>query len=674
MGQKDAFSINSPLFDIPGLPEDSNRRAAAIIQGEESGNKVREGFRVAPYYGSKKEKSKDIMTTGYGQTFKGSSPPDYSGKGLPTVQERLVPLSESIDKAIGSGSPLSKDQVTEGLKTQFKLFGDNAGQARMENALAIYKARGLDAANEYMHSITGGPDVKKGLTARRDYEESIGREQYNPITNPVVSSSGQVPMLSDSSRIREFNLAHQTPMGAEPVRDFNRDMVQTMGNNPDVDTDINGNIINPNIESKASFAQPEEEKKSTLPIEQVQKAHAEQVEQQKQSLENHPLNDMLKRSPVFNKALDDYETATMNAANLLAGGMMDKAMIESGAADNAFEQLKNFQNNSQANYDNFMKNMDQLDEHINKNRFIDNMPIANKILMGVSLFAGAFTRDRQNAALDMVQSEIQKDMDRQKLEYERGKEKAENIYNIASKFTNDTWERNKLAEQIMYQMAAARLDMAKAQSLPMQTKAAIDQMKAQFLGLGNKDALEMLQKQLNISKTMQEMDINKTKIGMELGKAVITDPITGKTLGNVPDSTEAREIRSLTAKTATALESIKNLRNELMQSSRLGNWLNPASKNDMSLKIQSIINTLDLASQSSPNARLPVSEIRNLGKIFEEVTKGKNITKYGPKYFIDELDKIMNHTKYGYKMRMYTSGLTSPDFANEIEALPQERK
>lgn len=669
MRQQDAFNINAPLFDIPGLPEDTNRRAAEIIKGDESSNKAREGFRVAPYYGSQKEKERDLMTTGYGQTFKGNNVPDYAGEGLPTVEKRLIPLDESIRKN------LSNTPVTESFRTQLKLFGDNAGQGRMENAIAIFKSRGLDAANEYMHnSIGNSPDVAKGLTARRDYEESIGRQPYNPLTNPIEAGSNQVPMLSEPQRFREDNLSHQTPMGAMSRRDFNRGLVSDMGNNPQLDTDANGNIINPNIRDSYQQTSPHTpQTENRLPIEKIQQAHKETSELQKETLGSNPLNEFMKKDPSFIDALKRFEEATNNASNLLSQGMMDKAKIESGAADEAYNQLKNYGDMAKKNYDDFMKKMESLDDHVNKNRLVENMPIANKLLMAVSLFAGAFTRDRQNSALNMIQSEIQKDMDIQKTEYERGKAKAENIYKIASNYSSNEWERNKLAEQIMYQMAASRLDMAKAQALPEQTKAAIEQMKASFMNIGSKDSLEVLQKRLNISKTMQDMDLANAKHGMEVGKSVILDPVTGKQLGNVPDVTEAREIRSLTAKTAIALKSIKDLRDQIQKASRMGNWLNPVSKNDMSMKLSSVMTTLDLANQASPNARLPLAEVKNLGKMFDDVIKGRNIAKYGPEFFVGKMDELLNHTKYAYKMRMYSSGLESPDFVNEVEGLPQER-
>jgi hypothetical protein len=146
------------------------------------------------------------------------------------------------------------------------------------------------------------------------------------------------------------------------------------------------------------------------------------------------------------------------------------------------------------------------------------MPIGNKLIAAVSLFAGAFTRDGKNRALATFQQELEKDLQAQKLEYDRKGDKAKTAYAIASKHTNDELARMQMARTIQAGLIEAKLTDLKASLIRPEAQKAIDTLQYQMevakkegISKGIEKQIEMQSKLVSASAQKERGDYYKAQ-------------------------------------------------------------------------------------------------------------------------------------------------------------------
>jgi hypothetical protein len=285
--------------------------------------------------------------------------------------------------------------------------------------------------------------------------------------------------------------------------------------------------------------------------------------------------------------------------------------------------------------------MEAIDVEVNKTRLWDNMPVGNKLIAAISLFAGAFTRDGQNRALSTLQSEIDKDVQNQKLEYERKGEKAKNAYAIASKFYTGEKERLAMAHAITNESLAAKAMELEAGIQPQKTKEAIEKFKLQL----------KLAAQNNTSKAYKDyLDVRKAELDLIGKKREIKDKenqlnigsAAGEQLGRAKSETEARETNEILASYETAVSSIDKASDLVRQQSRLSKF-NPFSTEWALLRAKGVESVLAYATLQGKANRLPVAEISENKKEMEK--QFDEMWRRGTDTAIKYLDGLKEHSR-----------------------------
>ncbi len=335
-----------------------------------------------------------------------------------------------------------------------------------------------------------------------------------------------------------------------------------------------------------------------------------------------------------------WEKSLMDVAEATKNGQHDLAVQKGKEADDYMNKLNQLADMEKNTTDSFLKNLNEIDEHVNSTRLWDNMPLSNKLVAAASLFVGAFSNESKNRALETLQGEIDKDIQNQKLEYNRKGEKAKNAYAIAAKYYDNEKARLNLAHAITLESLNAKANDLEASMMPLKAKNAIEELKMRLAMAAQNSSNLTLKDLLDIQKTQLEIKQKQLDYADSVREKEMFSP-EGEKLGRARSSIEARESREILTSYTTAIQSLDDNIDKVKVTSRLAKF-NPLSKDWSALRASGVKTVLAYATLHGKANKLPVAEVNENKKEME-----KQITEMwrrGPDAVILYLEGLKDHS------------------------------
>jgi hypothetical protein len=490
-----------------------------------------------------------------------------------------------------------------------------------------------------------------GLPDFSDFMKDVGTNQ------PQQEAPAQVPMAPNNSN----QYMNQAMQGLTPPSNNQLPSTQANQNATQQAMPAFNNEIPSNFTHGALGSAPMEKKPGTdfaiTPSTPIQKAHAEHIDEVTQKVSG-----LAKQAPVTSSTPEWEKTwktiADLNngIAKSLQDGNIDIAKQKQAEATKLQNRLQEVADMEKATKDKYVSDINAIDDHVNRTRLMDDMPLGNKLIAAASLFAGAFARTGQSRALASLQSEIDKDVQNQKVEYDRKMDKAKNAYAIAAKFEEGEKERLKLAHAITAESLASKMDELNAGVYTDKVKVSNEMLKNQLRDSYNKNLMDNYMNRLKINSsllsqanTRQTMQERALAIKEKVGEKVITGP-RGEMLGSTTTKKEAEDTRNIMAKVEDAKESIMKAKEAvkgisgttraLKTASAVLPWVhleeNRTDWQNATSKTQQAV--LDFAIAKGRSNRMSVSEINKLteqtGNMF------KHYSTLGPDALVDFMDNL----------------------------------
>lgn len=457
-------TINKTIDDV-AFPNESTKNYI----------KQKEDFRAVPY--------KDVagnLTVGYGKNIQGMNPQQ--------VQEMYkTGMGKEFDTRISEASKFvdsySKIPLTDSQKTAFVSLYDNAGPSIAKNAIDVFNSHGIEAAQDYFRKIINAGGVpSQGLINRRQEEASMLSGNVPPSTQQnqnetAWDQSQNLQKINQSIGQGEgqfFKGAQGTNPNIMDVADKRMGVVQQ---------GIGGEQIprkweDVGLGTGEKYNPPELQKIDYSKFNAVPSPVKEHQDTAQKQLEI--AQDIQSKSPVktdaMDEAIENLKKHTMESAKLASSGNLEAAKLAAKNADDSFKKLNDIADIQKDIFKKFQKDFNEIDVDVNRNRLWDNMPIANKIVAAVALFAGAMTGASKNQALESLKDAMNNDIQDQKDEYERKGDKIKNAYSIASKYYDGETDRLKMASLIQGEMVNAKLAEIKSKQILPEASAAIDKI------------------------------------------------------------------------------------------------------------------------------------------------------------------------------------------------------
>ena len=222
--------------------------------------------------------------------------------------------------------------------------------------------------------------------------------------------------------------------------------------------------------------------------------------------------------PEQNAILKKWEESALAVGNAMQAGDEEAAKAHARAADDYLQKLEDNAKLERDVMEDYKKGIAAIDEHVNRNRFFDEMPLMNKVLAAVSLFVGSRTQGADNAALSVLDSEIQKDIQNQKLEYERKGDKANNLYKISAGIIKSDMGRASLTYAIINEGIKAKLEERQSGLIPLRTRERINAFLLQRQDAINSSLQNSALEKLKAAHTIQAIKTAAAREGTEYAR------------------------------------------------------------------------------------------------------------------------------------------------------------
>lgn len=194
---------------------------------------------------------------------------------------------------------------------------------------------------------------------------------------------------------------------------------------------------------------------------------------------------------------------------------------------------------------------------IDPNKMWSNMSTGNKVLAGLSIFLGGFDPSGQNKALGIIQNSIDRDVDAQKAQYAKLRDKKQDLNSLYGRMM-DKFKDEKIALGMAkaghYQALGMKVEAMAAQAKVPQTQAQFLQQSAVF----KQKAAEVTADTMSKFLTAQQKGASQYVPGF----------------GTAPTEKEAQELRAKVAAADSARQEISTLK----KLTSLGTKLSPEAK------------------------------------------------------------------------------------------------
>lgn len=364
------------------------------------------------------------------------------------------------------------------------------------------------------------------------------------------------------------------------------------------------------------------------------------------------------QSSSFKNLVDQLEKDSMDLANAKMSGQKDLAEEARQNAISNLEKIQAMANGERDATDKYISDLSQIDDHISRTRLVDDMPIMNKLVAGIALFVGSRTADGKNQALSVLNSEIEKDIQNQKTEYERKSGKVKNAYESVSKYYQNESMRYSLTKAATADMMLAKISEIEAGNIPLQTKIALDQFKINLEATRNSSTAAGLKEAVDLQNSILEgkskiLGIRKTEKDMKTKEdSFLVPDLNGGQPQRALTQKGAEEIRKLGPIFKEASESLQAMYDSLDKvnaNSPLKFWRDSIEE----LGIKAKITTLKNAIAAMPDQRMALAEVKNLGKMFDEMAESSNIMLHKDVYakqLIKMKEELIKRAESEYKV------------------------
>jgi hypothetical protein len=566
---------------------------------------------------------------------------------------QFVPYYKSFDdymsfkKDLGSSSqseslsePRSQETIDKNFHAEINPEWENSPEGTQKKYFIRPNNLQVNNDNEDVHSIL--ENAGRGIASIRVNDQQFTREKVAPI--PQESQKSLIPMQNVPTAESLMSGIAPSSSNQLPSTTENQGLTQSLQNVQSKNEVIAEANAQKSDLITGKFEYPEEKK--------VQ----ESVRQKVQAISARaPVS---ASSDYFKQLIAQTEKDTIELSEAKKNGQLDLAKQAALNASNNLRMLEEISNREMAAKDKYLEDLKSLDDHIYRNRLWDSMPITNKFVAGISLFASALNPYGKNQALETFQNEMEKDIQRQKIEYDRKRGNVENEYAKVAQFYKDEGVRYSLTKAVMADALLAKASEIEAGNIPMQTKVSLDQWKAQLESQRQINGLDAMKKMLDIQNSKLEgeqkiIGMAKTKQDMTLKEQSLYVP-TQRGMQKAYTTKAAESINKTIPLVKDFLGQIDKTKNLLESVNRIpvGAWRDSLEK----LDIAKTISTLRTAQKESPDARLPLAEIDKMEVLFAKMSDPYKITAHKGVY-LEELTSLRNEAVKKLSEQYKQSGL-----------------